>query len=172
MRRTFEEFFKIGLKRDPGYLVDEPAGPIVNLGAGRKDRELLPPSTMHLGLPNWRAPSLQGLRDGDFAVVHAHHFLEHLESDEAIQMLREIERVLMPRGVCYITVPYAGAQLSFADITHRSFWNEETFKHLMDNGYYNPTPGEEPWKLTITYQVIAAVAYRNLALFVQLVKEP
>jgi SAM-dependent methyltransferase len=49
----------------------------------------------------------RGLPFGDrsVAVVYASHLLEHLHRDEALGLLLEARRVLMPGGVCRMVVP-------------------------------------------------------------------
>ncbi len=109
-----------------------PAGPMVNLGSGPHDPEpwisldgswqariARHPLLSRLGsrvlgtqLGHWppgvRYRDLRrGLpfRDRSVAVVYASHLLEHLHRDEAVALLREARRVLLPGGVCRMVVP-------------------------------------------------------------------
>jgi SAM-dependent methyltransferase len=44
-------------------------------------------------------------QDHTVAVVYASHLLEHLHRDEALALLREARRALIPGGICRIVVP-------------------------------------------------------------------
>jgi len=166
MIERFEDFFSVGMKREVGVLRPLPvgSGPVLNLGAGWQDI----PGAIPLAPPEWRAPTLYRYDSDSVRAVHMHHFLEHLPYPDTIVMLREVERVLIPGGLVYLTVPLAGSVMAFQDPSHVSFWNEESFKTLFNNQYYD---AEGKWKLRVTWQVIAAVVSRNLALLVQLQKE-
>jgi hypothetical protein len=100
-------------------------------------------------------------------MIHAYHFMEHLEGVHVILFLREAERVLIEGGIVNYCVPYYSSGLQAQDLTHKSFWNEDTFKNLFDNTYYNPA-GD--WLLKVHFQIIVGVVERNLALIGQLVK--
>ena len=64
--------------------------------------------------------------DGSVAVIHAYHFLEHLE--KPVAMLAECQRVLRPGGVMNIVVPYYTSQMMAHDLTHRHAFCEDTWK--------------------------------------------
>lgn len=163
--KTFENFFLVGMKKNVGYLHEPPdkdCGPVLNLGCGISHI----PGAHNLDRPDWEAPTLH-YESGTVAAVHCHHFLEHLDPDVAIAQLREIERVLIPTGNLYVTVPHSSGMLAFADLTHKSFWNEETFDHLFNNVMYDPAG---KWDLIVVWQVIAGVSCKNLAVLAQIEK--
>lgn len=106
--------------------------------------------------------------DNSVGAVHMHQFLEHFEGDMAIAILREVERVLVPGGVAFITVPYQGSSHWGQALDHKSTWNEETWDWLFNNEYYSTS---KPWSLRVHACFIMGIVIRNLDLFTQLVKE-
>lgn len=171
MTFTIQQFFKQGMDRDIPELLDQSVdflSPGLDLGAsGNKVMNLC----TGLGLPEWSFPrdSIPA-NDDSVAVIHAYHFLEHLRGEDAILLLREIERVLTPGGVVNILVPYYNSSMQAQDLTHKSVWCETSFKTLFENGYYDPA-GPKPWRLRVHTQFIMGIVERNLALFVQLTKD-
>lgn len=163
MINTFEDFFKLALKRDPGRFMNEQPGPTLNLGAGFSPMR----GATNLDLPDWQAPILP-LDTETIQNVHAYHFLEHLDPSTAITMLREIERVLKFGGRAWLAMPLAPTALSVADLTHKSFWTEETLRHLFTNKGYDPAG---TWQFEIEFCIIAGVAARNLMVFYVLRKQ-
>jgi len=161
----FEDLLFLGMKRSPGKLIEPPSGPHLNLGCGFSSID----GATNLDKPGWQAPWLTGYAAESIAVVHAYHFLEHLEFPVLVDMLQEIQRVLMHGGVLNICVPHAAGMCAYMDLSHRTFWTEESFKVLLGNEYYDGSQGRS-WKLEVTYCVIAGVAVRNLAILAQLVK--
>ena len=49
--------------------------------------------------------------------IHAYHILEHLDSP--MEKLEEFHRILKPRGVLHLRVPYFSSMGAFLDITHK-----------------------------------------------------
>ena len=109
-----------------------PTGPFVNVGSGPDDpkpwinidgswqarlaghRSLARVGSRLLGVEIGHWPAgvryhdvRRGLayQDHTVAVIYASHLLEHLHRDEALALLREARRVLIPGGVCRIVVP-------------------------------------------------------------------
>ena len=164
---AFEELFKIGLDRSLPDLLQPPTGISVGLGESgtkRLGRDIC------LGLPNWQWPRDRiPCDDETVAIVHAYHFMEHISGEDAISMLAEVQRVLMPGGIFQFCIPYAHAEIAFQDLTHKSFWTESSFRMLMRNPYY--APSGHVWRLKEHYLVIAGIVQRNLCIMGQLVKE-
>lgn len=162
---NINELFKLGMDRDLPELLHGPLrGLEIDLGASGAKKTL----PIALGYPEWVFPRDRiPAADGSVARIHAFHFLEHLTGEHAIYLLREIERVLMPRGVANLVMPYYNSQMQGQDLTHKSFWNEGTFGNLFDNQMYD-IAGK--WKLRVHTQFIMGIVERNLALFVQLIK--
>jgi SAM-dependent methyltransferase len=127
------------------------------------------PKTNNLTDVEWIYPQDLPFEDESVGAVHAHQFLEHFDGDDAIGILREIERVLVPGGVAFITVPYQGSSHWGQALDHKSTWNEETWNWLFNNEYYDHQG--EPWKLKVHACFIMGIVIRNLDLFTQLVKE-
>lgn len=162
---TLNDFFQLAMDRTvPEPLVPEP-GLSFDLGAsGTK----VAPGATPLGLPDWRWPRDRiPADDNSVTCIHAYHFLEHLSGEDAIAMLREIERVLVPGGVVNFCMPYYNTSLAGHDLTHKSSWNEDTFRNLFKNDYYDMA-GE--WKLRVHFVVIMGIVERNIALLGQLTK--
>jgi predicted SAM-dependent methyltransferase len=67
-----------------------------------------------------------GLPFPDNSVEHvfSSHFIEHLDDRESINFLREIIRVLKPKGLAVIYAPYATTTGAIM-WGHKTFWNTE-----------------------------------------------
>jgi hypothetical protein len=164
------QFFALGAKREMDELWPGPEIPsgryrqVLNLGSGKNPIS----GATNLDRPGWEAPILPP-EDGTVSAVHMHHFLEHLDPHTVLLQMSEVARVLMPRGVVYITVPHAGSQLAFQAYDHRTFWTEESMQDFFYSaGYDAQFGGELP--LDIAFMMIMGREFRNLQLFVQLVK--
>jgi hypothetical protein len=164
---TIQDFFKVGMSRMLPPLWQPPPGPTLELGPGIKPKVA---TTYKLGLPGWHA-ELDPLPypKESISAVHAYHFFEHIEGKYAIQLLREIQRVLVPHGTAYIVVPYYSTSMQHQDLTHKSWWTETTWKTLFDNEYYDDH--SVGWDLHVHLCFIMGIVERNLALFTQLIKE-
>jgi SAM-dependent methyltransferase len=145
--------------------VKRPSG---GMGVAHKGTIGVGPKTNKLTEVEWIYPQDLPFDDESVGAVHAHQFLEHFDGDDAIGILREIERVLVPGGVAFITVPYQGSSHWGQALDHKSTWNEETWNWLFNNEYYDHQG--EPWRLRVHACFIMGIVIRNLDLFTQLVK--
>src|SRR5678816_2192178 len=109
---NFQHLFALGMKRHLPELL-YPMGPTFDIGASGKYKV---PNAFPLGAPDWIWPRNKiPIVDGDAAVIHAYHFLEHLAPPDAVSFLREVERALQPDGVFCFSVPYFSSSLSAQD---------------------------------------------------------
>lgn len=160
-----QELFMLGMKRSmPELLSFE--GPAYDIGSSGRCHA---PGAIAFGLPGWQWPrDLIPAEPNSVATLHCYHFLEHLSGEDAISFLREAERVMIPsKSVLNFCIPYYSAPLAAQDLTHKSFWTEESFRTLFDNHYYDMA-GE--WRLSVHFIMIAGIVQRNLSLIGQLVK--
>lgn len=166
---SFENLMALGMKRNLPELLTKPDGKF-EIAVGETG-EYQSCDQTH-GFPDWWWPD-DGLpySDGEVGLIHCYHFMEHLSGNDAIRFLLEVQRVLCSGGIFQFCIPLAGTEISFQDLTHRSFWTGDSFKILFNNGYYNPTEGGITWSLKTHYLVIAGVTQRNLSILGQLVKE-
>jgi ubiquinone/menaquinone biosynthesis C-methylase UbiE len=167
---TLQELFKLAMKRDIEELLEPPSrGFALNIGAGKS----IIKGAYNIDKPEWQWPESAYLpyEDNTVRLIHAYHFLEHLSGEDAITMLLEFQRVLMPGGIINFLVPYYSSSMQAQDLTHKSSWNETTFKTLFSNKYYDPNGRTHEWKLKVHVCVIIGIVERNLALLGQLVKE-
>jgi predicted SAM-dependent methyltransferase len=70
--------------------------------------------------------------DNQLERVYASHFVEHLTFDENIFLFNEVYRSLHPGGVFEIIVPHGQSYAGIVDLSHKTFWTEDTF------GYFTP----------------------------------
>jgi SAM-dependent methyltransferase len=170
-----QQFFRYGLDREIQQLWIPPDGEHLNLGPGK--RKVIPGAT-GLGLEvdgtftheYWEARwSAIPRGDGTVAAIHAYQFLEHFDGETAVNLIRDFERVLMPKGCVYIAVPYYKSQLAYDPLDHKSRWTEEVWHWLFDNEYYDDHQGAG-WQLYPHICLIIGLKERNLNLFTQLVK--
>lgn len=170
MNLSIQQLFRQGMARDIPDLIAQP-DPLqyfvgFDLGASGSKVML---GCEGLGLPEWSFPRDPiPASDGCVDIIHAYHFLEHLPGEHVILLLREVERVLAVGGVMNICVPYYNSSMQAQDLTHKSVWCETSFQTLFNNQYYDPAG---KWRLAVHTQFIMGIVERNLALFVQLVKE-
>ena len=71
-------------------------------------------------------------RDNQLERVHSSHFLEHLTFDENLYLFNEVYRVLIEGGIFEIIVPHGRSYAGMVDLSHKTFWTEDTF------GYFTP----------------------------------
>ena len=67
--------------------------------------------------------------DNSVGIVRACDFLEHVE---AVHIMNEIHRVLVPGGWLLASIPSTDGRGAFQDPTHCSFWNENSFWYYTD----------------------------------------
>jgi hypothetical protein len=127
------------------------------------------PGAQALGPPHWVFPTPIPAEDNSVAEIHCYHFLEHLDGTQAIQFLKEVERVLAPEeGVFNFCVPYYNTTLAAQNLQHKSLWCEDTF----DNLFYDTTYEHSGhWELRQHVVLIVGLCQRNLCLMGQLVKD-
>jgi len=174
-----DHILSLGLKRpipDLYYAPFKKGGVVLNVGAGNSHIEgaiSLDKSDKFLreGDIVWDADEKKPLPFADETVdgIHAHHFLEHVE--DPLWVLSEFQRVLRRSGVVQVTVPYYRSQLAFQDLTHRTFWTEETWRNTFQNPYYDTAKGYVAWEFEVGFNLIAGLVERNLMLLTQLVKK-
>lgn len=165
---TLQELFKQGMKRDipellwidPDY---NPAIKSLELGPGNS-----PVGTKHvLEYPEWDAENgTIPFGDATMDIIYAYNFFEHINNP--VDILRECDRVLRTGGIINICVPHSSGLNAFEDLDHKKFFNEETWRVLLENDWYDKD--HRGWKLKIHLNIIMAVKHRNLTNFVQLVK--
>lgn len=113
-------------------------------------------------------------KDNSIESIHAKDIFEHLP--DQIHTMMEAYRVLEPGGMLHVWVPTTDSLAAFADPTHKSFWNVNSF-------YYFTTNKAKDWAEPIyseqipnRFELIAAkpFIYRDLpmsrGIYVQLQK--
>jgi hypothetical protein len=86
-----------------------------------------------------------------------------------MEMLKECERVLMPGGVIWLTVPHAMTPIGFQAPDHRTYWTEEGLQDTFYSAGYDSAYGHE-WDMDIVWMMIGGVCYNNLCVFAQIAK--
>jgi hypothetical protein len=172
------DLFAWGMKRRQPRLIQplDASGPILNLGSGFTTiqwHEWFSKRVVNLDLPGWDANSLDpfaNVPDESVDGIFAFHFFEHI--DHVVRMLWECQRILRVGAPLTIVVPYGASTIAIQDLTHQHFFNEETWKTLFSNQYYDPgqLTGTAKWHYRIGTNVIMGIVERNLALVTQLVK--
>jgi SAM-dependent methyltransferase len=181
--KTIQQFFKAGLDRTIPDLLSPPDGRQINLGPGNKKeiyyrKSRVESAELLEGVgggelsahPDWWWPrDPLPYQNGSVAAVHCYQFIEHFDGDDAVALLRECERVLMPGGVMYIVTPHASSSMSWQALDHKTHWNEEVWNWMFGNEYYDSSGGD--CQLRVHCCFIMGVVIRNLNLFSQLYKE-
>lgn len=157
-----QDWFFIGMKRETNTLI-QPRNPQYNLGSGRQ----VMAGVTALDLPDWDARfSAIPAEDGGAGTIWANHLLEHLTPEEAIGLLRDMERSLQIGGTANIVTPYYNSQMQAHDLTHKSVWCEASWSNLFNPPYYDR--GQDRWRFKVNVCFIIGIVERNLALFTQL----
>jgi SAM-dependent methyltransferase len=163
-----QEFVQHGLKRTIPDLLDFPQnmGYQLNLGAGNYHIK----GAVSLDYPDWDADKDPiPYHDGTVSGIWALHFLEHLR--DPVAMLREMQRVTYEGAVINILVPHAFSEMAHHDIDHKHTFTEETWRKIFDNRFYAKQNVGGAWRFRIHANFLLGVTHRNLANFVQLVRE-
>lgn len=76
-------------------------------------------------------------QDNSVDGVYASHFLEHLTFDENIFLFNEVYRILRPEQIFEIIVPHGMSYAGLVDLSHKTYWTEDTFGYFTpENKYY------------------------------------
>lgn len=135
----------------------------LNLGPGNK----IIRDTFALDYPEWDAENDPIPFDtASVGAIYALHFFEHLRDPRPC--LRECARVLVTGGALNIVVPHAGGTAAFQDLDHKSFYVADTWKTLLDSGWYGKDKQGFPFH--INFNMVMGVTERNLMLVTQLIK--
>lgn len=177
--RDIQEFFRLGMDRELPRLLAPPMRPmgetLVSLNIGPGDVKRIP-GTIGVGSGedeltdvNWSAPKALPFHDDSVHEIHCYHFLEHLTGEDAIKVLAEFQRVLVPGGVVNVVTPYYNSNLQAHALDHKSAWCEDTWDWLFNQPYYNGGR-RGSWRLEVNLCLIIGIVERNMALMTQLVK--
>lgn len=79
---------------------------------------------------HYRAPERLPFDGGAVSFIHSSHMVEHLQPDELLALLREIDRVLTPRGIVVISTPMLWAGF-YSDLSHVRPYNPGVFTHYL-----------------------------------------
>jgi len=71
--------------------------------------------------------------DNSVGVIKASHVFEHLV--DSVRTMNEAYRVLAPGGWLFIEVPSTDGRGAFQDPTHRSWWNENSFRYYTNQAW-------------------------------------
>jgi SAM-dependent methyltransferase len=116
------------LARHPGGMLK------LNLGCGTKRVEghvgvdLGPGADVTMDV----AEFLDALPDGSVAAIYSRHFLEHVEPQAFVPLLRRMDRVLRPGGTLRFIVPHFSNPYFYSDPTHRQPFGLYTFSYLCE----------------------------------------
>lgn len=113
----------------------------LNLGCGNKylkgyiniDINKSVKADKYLDLNKFPYPLKDNFADG----IVMDNVLEHL--DDIVLVMREIHRILKPKGIVQIFLPYAKSDGAFQDPTHKHFFTEKSMDYFTQDyeyGYY------------------------------------
>lgn len=134
----------VGVAQKPGYKKTKKNEKIkLNLGCGLKkldgyinidNRSIVEPDEL------WDLRRGLWYDDNSVDEIRAFDILEHLEMPKAVNLLREIHRVLKPNGELIIFVPSTDGRGAFQDPTHVSFWNLNTWLYFVEESWHQLYP--------------------------------
>lgn len=164
------EFFDFGMDRAvPAWqplLRDH--GPVLHLGHGYKHI----PGAIELDWPLWdaeaicRGEDVLPYADGAIGGVVCTHFLEHLTDPRPL--IREVGRVLAEGAPFNILVPNAGSSMFYHDLDHKTAFNLDTWKNLINMPYYDKD--RDGFTFEIGFNMVMFLKPGNEALVTQLIK--
>jgi len=169
-KMSIQDWFMLAWAREIPTLRHFPnnALPTINLGAGNRPIGVSDSLDLEGG---WNGETDQIPYDnGSVAGIWAHGFFEHISPENVPRVLYECQRVLCWGGVLNIVVPHSLSDMYPEDITHKSMWTEETITNIFNNPYYTDPSIQFEWKMRQHACFIMGVVWRNLGLFIQLVK--
>lgn len=70
-------------------------------------------------------------KDNSIDIIVANHVLEHIEN--FLELIEEMHRVLKPKGLLKIKVPYFSSPHAFSNPTHKRFFTFTTFEYFEKN---------------------------------------
>lgn len=73
---------------------------------------------------------LANFKDNSIEEVYAAHFIEHIPQNQVIETFNEIYRILILDGIFDITIPPTTGRGAWCDPTHRSYWNDLSFRYF------------------------------------------
>ena len=74
----------------------------------------------------------KALPDKSVSHVYSRHFLEHLDADSLLVLLREIDRTLIDGGEILFIVPHFSNPYFYSDPTHRMFYGVHSFSYICE----------------------------------------
>lgn len=75
--------------------------------------------------------------DEQLTDVYASHFLEHLTFEENLFLFNEVYRCMKTGGIFEVIVPHGMSYAGMVDLSHKTFWTEDTFGYFSpENKYY------------------------------------
>jgi len=151
--------------------VEEPKEPVVvsspvrlNLGCGfRKmdgyinidNREIVKPDVCGdvFGV-------LAGYEDSSVDEIRAFDFMEHIERDKVIPLMREIHRVLKKGSVFHFFIPSTDGRGAFMDPTHVSFWNIDSWLYFCEPIWHALYPDLPEFRIFSLHDVNSSPQHR------------
>lgn len=121
---------------------------ILNLGCGKD----LMKGAINLDKYNYKGVDLvhdlnsfpYPFKDNYFNKIYARHIIEHL--DDFLRVMREIHRILKPKGKVFIKVPHFSSAGSYFPF-HKTFFNISSFNQISINESYSSSNLDEENKL-------------------------
>ncbi|CAA6811365.1 MAG: Unknown protein [uncultured Sulfurovum sp.] len=115
---------------------------IIELGPGeiKKDNRAIGIDICEKSSVDYRTDLTKGLiflENNSVDIIHAYHFLEHLEDLEFF--MSEIFRVLKKNGRLIGTVPHFSNPYFYSDYTHKSLWGLYTLSYFTKNNLFKRT---------------------------------
>ena len=163
---SIKDHFELGMYREiPHYYIPKHSNLILDIGPSRLktilQAERIPSESMFFNAEIDKLPYHQESVD----IIHCHHIFEHLLNP--FNLLREIDRVLNPKGCVYVTVPHYSQELAYEDPYHVRFFAIDTFDNLFNNQHYGE---ERNYNLKVYLKYVMAIVDRNLSIFYQLTR--
>ena len=158
-------FFAMSMARELPEWVGYQDGQILHLGPGKKNISC----TLELEWPEYEFDEpecLKEIRSNSCGGAIASKLLEHLADPR--HLIREVGRVLKPGAPFNISVPHGQSGLFIQDLDHKSAFNLETWKTLLNDDYY--TKGKNGFPFRLGFNAIMGLTELNIAVVTQLIK--
>jgi hypothetical protein len=112
----------------------------VNLGCGRKaipgflgvDPDLDSLADINMDAYEW----LVSQKDDAVNEIYTRHFFEHLDSDQLLAIMREINRVLEDDGILTVIVPHFANPYFYSDPTHKTPFGLYSFCYMCNSALF------------------------------------
>ena len=114
---------------------------ILDIGCGYEKHKNINKTDTVIGLDRIKTPGVDVVwnlektplpfKKNEFDEVHASHVIEHVEN--VVELIKDLHRIIKPKGKLFITVPHFSWNFAYWDITHKHFFGVHSLDAFIEN---------------------------------------